>query len=358
MIKQQSSARIGVLPRRIVHFARSLPPVSVRNAWFRTKYSLGIPTRSDRSYLVRAMADALEQGLIGPDCHVMAHGRDDGAGAQAMSRMSALSLARHYGLKYVHAPFRSMDHAECEPRTWAARWEALLNLGKGELQIDACTHLPLVDIEDFMANRELWTRPCVVGAGHFVRFTDRNPAAYLSAIPEFQRKYAGASGRSQRASSIVVGVHVRRGDVSVYNPETSHRTANLRQLQTVVEQVQANVRWLGLRSQVKVFSQGQINGLEGLEDLGCEIHLNTSAISVFKDLADADVLVMGRSSFSFTAALINRGLKIYTQFARAPVPGWLTPGADGRICDLSLTEEITGCAIDRGLLTQKRVGRH
>lgn len=358
MSKHQSFAPIGVLPRRIVHLARSLPPVSVRNAWFKTKYSLGIPTRSDRSYLVRAMADALDQGMIGPQCHIMAHGRADGAGAQAMSRMSAISLARHYGLKYVHAPFRSIDHAECEPRTWATRWEALLNLGKGELQIEACTHLPLIDIEDFMANREWWTRPCVVGAGHFVRFTDRNPAAYLSATPDFQRKYAGGTGRPRHVSSIVVAVHVRRGDVSLGDPETSHRAANLRDLQVVIEQVQATIHGLGLRSQVKVFSQGSPHGLEELEDLGCEIHLNTSAISAFRDLVDADVLLMGRSSFSFTAALISKGLKIYSQFARAPVPGWLTPEADGRIGDLTLRRKIAECATARGFFAQNCVSHH
>ncbi len=334
--------------RRLVHFGRSLPPLAVRFGWFKTKRLLGIPTRSDRSYLVRQLVAGLDRGQIGPLCHIMAQGRHDGAGAQAMARMSALCLARHYGLRYVHTPFETMDHSEGPPTEWAAKWEKVFNIGDGELTLDKCK-LPVIGIERFMANKDWWMKPCILTAGHFVRFTDRDPGAYHAIIPELRRKHALTRTAAPRERMLCVAAHVRRGDVSAIDPETSHRSPDLVAIENAIKQVKDIAARLGVPTRIRIYSQGGPAGLESLEALGCELHLDTPALSTFEALVDADVLLMGRSSFSFTAALLNEGVKVYDPFDRPAVPGWLVRDANGLVDAAQLQRLVVARAVEREL---------
>lgn len=345
----QLPVAIRLHARRLVHFGRSLPPLAVRFGWFKTKRLLGIPTRSDRSYLVRQLTAALDQGQIGPLCHIMAQGRHDGAGAQTMSRMSALCLARHYGLRYVHTPFETMDHSEGPPREWAAKWERVFNLGEGELTLDKC-RLPVIGIERFMANKDWWMKPCILTAGHFVRFTDRNPGAYHAIIPELRRKYALSRTPPARERVLSVAAHVRRGDVSATDPETAHRSPDLVAIETAIRQVKHVVTRLGIPARFRIYSQGSRDDLEAFEALGCELLLDAPALSTFDALVESDVLLMGRSSFSFTAALLNEGVKIYDPFDRPAVPGWLVRNGSGLVDAMQLQRLIVARAVERGLI--------
>lgn len=282
-----------VQTRQITHWARALPSHNVRMNWFRAKRLCGLPTRSDRSFLVRELVRLLDNGQIGRTCHVTASGRTDGAGAQALSAMSAMALARHYGLTYVHSPFRSIAHAEQAPADWTARWEKAFNLGLGEKRADFCD-LPRVGIEEFVSDRTWWSRPCLLHAGHFVRFTDQRPEALQAIVPTLRARFQRHRKPDRRVLS--VAAHLRRGDVSAHDPETAHRAASLESLVASIEQVRSIARELAVPLQVKVYSQGPCEPLSALTSLGCELHLETPALEAFHDMVAADLLIMGRST--------------------------------------------------------------
>ena len=128
--------------RSVPHDVARLP----RLAWFGVKRALRIPTRGDRRFLLEEFGYKLDEGRIGAGCHVTIAGRDDGAGSQALARMSAIALANRYGLRYVHTPFRGMHGCRGPGGTdiyagdaWAATWERIFNLGHGELSAAECT---------------------------------------------------------------------------------------------------------------------------------------------------------------------------------------------------------------------------
>src|SRR6185503_17578326 len=105
--------RVRVGFRSLVQAARLIPPETVRGprlAWFNVKRTLRIPTRSDRRFLLEEFGRMLDAGRVGRQCHITVSGRDDGAGSQALARMSAIALANRYGLTYVHTPFRGMQN--------------------------------------------------------------------------------------------------------------------------------------------------------------------------------------------------------------------------------------------------------
>jgi hypothetical protein len=317
-------------------------------AIFRAKRVLGTSTRGERAYLVNELTRLLELGRISPSVHITAAGRYDGAGAQAMAKMSALALALHFGITYVHTPFRTMEHPEdCSPEQWALRWERFLNIGQEEVGLADCM-LPQVPIEEFIAESSWWDRPCLLSAGHFTRFTDQHPQAYANIASILQRKFGLPERVRGPEHEVIVCAHLRRGDVSPDNPNTSHRLSNPMNFLSCLKQIHSALGAYGVKVRTKVYSQGSEEGLEMLQSLGCELHLDTPAIETFRQLVDADVLVMGRSSFSFTAALLCRGLCVYDRFARAPLPDWLTRDSDGYV-------QAEALAVGLGRLPQLQV---
>src|SRR2546430_12032941 len=97
--------RVHIGFRRLALSIRAVSPDAVRLprlAWFHVKRALHIPTRADRKFLLQEFGRKLHEGRIGTQCHLTVAGKDDGAGSQAMARMSGIALANRYGLRYFH----------------------------------------------------------------------------------------------------------------------------------------------------------------------------------------------------------------------------------------------------------------
>lgn len=319
------------LNRQLTKATQRLPLRRVRVLWFRTKRSLGLPTRSDRAFLATELGRYLKKGRINRNIHIMADGKIDGAGSQAMAKLSAMALARKYGITYVHAPFRAMAHAEdMTPVQWAKTWENLFNLGHGELAEEHC-HLPRIRIEEFISNRQLWRDPYLIVSTEYKSFTDRYPASLAAIADEIRSKYELNATARHRSNHFTVCAHLRRGDVSAENPKTAHRAPNLVALIRTLRHVQHALKNAGIDARYVIYSQGSKQGLEPLQELGCEFELNMPALATFEAFVDADILIMGRSSFSYVAALFNAGLCIYEPLERPPVPGWLVRDSNGNV---------------------------
>lgn len=330
-------ARVGF--RRLAQSVRTVDHTTMRRsrlAWFNVKRALRIPTRSDRKFLLFEFGRMLEDGHIGPGCHITVAGRDDGAGSQGLARMSGICLAKRYGLTYVHTPFRGMQIAEgpepIDPRkadeAWAAAWEPVFNLGHGEISAAECT-LPRIEIDEFIADRQWWSSPCLLSAGHYHMIVDRMPEAYYAVIPQLRQKFFFNKPLRPRSNVVDVCAHLRRGDVRPDNPETAYRFVNDDIVIKSIRMTQSVLNDLGLLSHVRLFSQGDLKDFAPIRDMGFELCLNTPAIPSFCAMVEADVLIMTKSSFSYAAALLNGGVKLYDRFARAPLSQWIVRESDG-----------------------------
>jgi hypothetical protein len=324
--------RVRVGLRQVAQSARALPPGVARLprlAWFKLKRVLCIPTRSDRQFLVEELGRRLAQGRIGAQCHVTIAGRHDGAGAQALARMSAICVARKFGLTYAHTPFLLMQHNEGPPDQWAATWERMLSLGHGEASAAEC-RLPRVEIDDFMADRRWWSSPCLLSVGHMSRIVDQMPDAYLDVIPQLRKKYSLHAPPRPDLDRVEVCAHLRRGgDVTTENPETAYRYVGNDAMERAISATLSVLSELGLKSRVRLFSQGDEKEFASLSDRGFELCLNTPAIPTFRAFVEADILIMTKSSFSYAAAVLNGGVKLYDRFARAPLSQWIVREGDG-----------------------------
>jgi hypothetical protein len=292
---------------------------------------------SDRSFFIAQFVRGLRRGAFGRNIRITASGKTDGAGAQSLAQISALAFSTAFNLEYVHSPLRTVCHVEGPKEQWAARWENTLNFGLGYSSVDDCG-FPVFPLGDFLKERSLWNKDCVVQLIHYQRWTNANTWAYNSIIPVLRRNYRGDLKRLA-SSQKTLAVHIRRGDVSAVRSAKTHYTPNQAIVGTL-RRVIAMLRARGDDPLVKIYSQGTLNDFEDFFEFGAEFHLNSPAIWTFNQLVNADILIMARSAFSYVAALLSDGIKLYDPFQENPLSTWITRDAEGAFNDEIFSAQV------------------
>jgi hypothetical protein len=310
----------------------------------RLKRKLGITVIADdttaflRLFLLHALGRQ-------PRLNITCRDRTDGAGAQAHTIISAMNFAQAFGHTYVHSPFIELAHGDRNMAEWVAGWEELFNfessadIGESEriLAINYSSFHPRLFhwLNDLWLSIEMRIKNSLgsvckeQGLFHpFFYYSDRHPDSYRTVIPWIQQKFLRDPAAAAKGP-ITVAVHMRRGDV----------TAECCQRFTPIEPVCATTRLLQellderkLDYSIALYSQGNELEFEELQRLGVELRLNKDAIWTMQQLVEADILVMSKSSFSYVAALVSDGVKLYEPFWHSPMSEWISRHPEGRFC--------------------------
>ena len=266
-------------------------------------------------------------------------GVHEGPGSQALMAMCAMNFARSNGFTYVHTPFVTVHGADRPTEEWVRMWEDLFNLGAGEVPCTAPRHKVvnychiLVDIER-----------CFGWEGR----TNELARNCIAMIPELRQKYyRGKKPRTTR--EITVAINIRRGEVSA--SQFPHIfTAN-----EVVLQTARNVKTVldasGAPYRINLYTNGDDSEFEAFSEVGAHIFTNPAVDPVWtmQELIEADVLIMGKSSFSFYAGLISDGIKIFdpptgprtwSWWDRFPIDDWIPCRPDGSIDAASFAQQL------------------
>ncbi len=319
-------------------FARGELTYHLRHTWVRTKDVIGLPrAQTDRSFYVAELARKISSGEIGRNVRITAAGKSDGAGAQGLSQVSAIAYASVLGLEYIHSPFRFVCHVEGPPVQWAQSWETNFNFGDGYRSIDTCG-LPVFPLGDFLKDRSLWKKDCVVQLIHYQHWTNSNTWAYAAVAPSLRASYYRKNLRKPN-EKLVVAVHVRRGDVSASRFAHTHYTPNP-PIVAALRRIIAILRQRGEEPSIQIHSQGKLEDFPEFLDLDAEFHLNRPAIFSFNQLVEADILIMARSAFSFLAGILSDGLKLYDPFQEQPLPDWIVRDRVGNFDELAFNEQL------------------
>jgi hypothetical protein len=226
----------------------------------------------------------------------------EGAGSQALMVMNAINFARSFGLTYLHTPFVQISHAELPMKAWASAWETLFNLGECEGVCDV-ERREAVNFSYNFADLDL----CFGWRSRGDEMADR----FKAMIPEFRRKYYRNTGPRTR-DDLTVAVHVRRGDVSAADPD--YFTSNNTILRTVTA-VKSILDTHRVKYRISGYSQGKTADFEELSQAGVELFLDADAVWTMQELIEADILIMAKGCFSYYAALISDGIKIFEPVA-------------------------------------------
>ena len=292
---------------------------------------------------VLARAVYLKQRWLSADrCYVTCPGNEDGLGAQLQARLSGMLYAHCQGLTYVHSPMTSLHFTPANEPDWPAKWERFLGLGAGELAARDVAHdlgeprrvNSPTEIQQ-MIRDSFWSLP------NCHAYAELYPHRYLRLSQRFAERYHAAPKDGcishYTPGAVNVAVHLRRGSDLAHKMHLMSRSDDAAALlQTIVDALHD----VGGRSVIRVFSQGAEEDFRELRQFGVEFHLNEDLFSTFHSLVLADVLVMAKSSFSYAAALLSRGLIIYKPMHHAPLPNWLTSGADASLDRSSLVRRL------------------
>ncbi len=258
---------------------------------------------------------------------------------------STMLYARFNRLTYLHTPIASVEHNDHGDEFWAEKWERTFSPGYEELQLNAFdlrgAAVVAADTMMFERAKPQPAEPVLLVASECHWYADSHPDFYALIQPQLIRKYERTphSVRS-RKGSLFVAVHVRRGDVGEH-----YLAERFTDNSTVLHQIDQLSRALAsVPHEIHVFSEGCEEDFGEIPDRAV-MHLNGDAFECLHNLITADILVMAKSSFSYTAALLSRGIVIYTPFWHAPLRQWIVGGSDG-----SLPQSQFRSALSRRLL--------
>ena len=236
----------------------------------------------------------------------------EGAGSQALMVMNAINFARSFGLSYLHTPFSRIQHAERPMKEWATAWETLFNLGEGEAVCNVERH-EVVNFCYSFSDLDL----CFGWRCRGDELADR----FKAILPEFRRKYY-ANKSPRTTDELTVAVHIRRGDVSADNPDYFTSTETILRTLTGVKSMLDTHK---VKYRIRVYSQGHSADFADFSRLGVELFLDVDAVWTIQELIEADVLIMAKGCFSYCAALISDGIRIFEPTALSGddlLPSW------------------------------------
>jgi hypothetical protein len=232
----------------------------------------------------------------------------EGPGSQAFLAMNAIPFARASGLDYLHSPFTDIFHADRPVAEWAHAWENFFNLGLQEKRATARDRY-VIDFRDNFG---------------MSRINERNMLCILT--PEFRRKYY-FDKISKQNRTLNVGIQIRRGEVT---PD-HYMWTDMATVAATLSNVNSLLKRNGIAHVTRVFSQGQTSDFVEREPFNVELLLNAGALWSMKELIECDVLIMAKSRFSYVAAILCDGIKIYEPFEDHPtLSGWLVRDVGGK----------------------------
>jgi len=230
--------------------------------------------------------------------------KNDGFGSQLQRRMSAIAFAIVHNKEYVHRPFTSLQHNYDKNPTFHKEMEEFANIGLEFPLIEHCDDPNLYLREDY----RYYTDLDIDGYynSHVLSLLRRN---YYS-TPKPEITYF-------EEDRIDVAVHIRRGDVRDTGPMgrwvcDEHYLKAMDKIRKKYHKVKFHI-----------YSEGNIDQFTKFQSHDVEFHLNEEIRSTFHGLVSADILILSKGGFSYSAGLLSEGTVYYTKHWNPKLAHWI-----------------------------------
>jgi hypothetical protein len=267
---------------------------------------------------------------------------NDGPGALAHGQASVLLFARSHGLTYLHQPMRVVGHNYDGTPGWDDMCDRFFAVGLGEVPLSEVELDPskIVRVQDPTGIDLAPDTTYDVTYCHL--FSTPYPDRYDLIRRSLREKFCRANDlpvNVPRTKKLTIAVHVRRGDITPSVKERYTPTADIaRHLAWTLDAVKS----AGLEHRTCVFSQETPSELSPLQDLGAELYLHGPFRDAYTAMVQADILLTAKSSFSYLAGLMSRGIVLHGPGHRKPPSDWILLTGDvlSRHPDLTMTPRL------------------
>ena len=214
----------------------------------------------------------------------------DGFGAQYHALLSGIAYASSKGLIYAHSPLTQVAHGGN-----VSQLNAFIGIKTTPMaeELDTLTIEPFSDEVHFSEKPSQYYTPEVVKRIRDFYFSTEKPTIEKNDI----------------------AVHVRRGDVAATDGKRYTSNDNYKAILSMLQKEYPTYS-------ITIHSQGSLADFSDLlgENISCK--LNEDVRETFHSFVTAKVLVMAKSSLSYSAAILNEGTIYYQEFWHKPLDGW------------------------------------
>lgn len=220
------------------------------------------------------------------------------AGHQLAEWNTALVLSERYGMKLVHTP---LNHG----------WEYQLQFGKGEVMVNEINYDKIINLPKFDRNNieDMGDEINKHENTLFILAEGQNLANHYVVEETLKNKWKNSPANQPFEGGFNVGVHIRRGDVNrhIY----PNRWVDTSVYEEIIEkQIQDKYDNFKLH----IFSEGHTDNFYELKKFKPIFHLNEDKFRTFNMMTKCDVLVTGKSGYSYFASILSEGKIIAIPF--------------------------------------------
>lgn len=230
--------------------------------------------------------------------------RSDGFGGQLQTIIASVIYAELHNVKYIYTPFRAMAHNYHNDDKFLAKKEWLINF-----------------INHFEINTN-YNLQHQISPQAYIGFFEHNLSrcAHSKSLKIIKRIFRSNKNLKDyyNPEYFNIAIHIRRPNSHDNRTEGTDTPDEifikaLNKLSTI---------YASNNPLFHVYSQGNEENFKIFESDNIIFHLNESIEETFTSMVFADVLVIGASSFSYSAGLLSDGIVYYIPFWHPPLPHW------------------------------------
>ena len=257
-------------------------------------------------------------------------GKGDGMGAQIQAIFSAILYSKINKKTFIYTPLNKVAHNYQNSNSFEKDIENFFGFNSFETKkisyIYKTYNLDNKSIFDYFKIL-ISIKPILIQKQYFHEYADKYPQNYNS-IKSYlkQNFFREKQGFKVYGSKdyLNIAYHIRRGDV--------HKDFLLRFTsdEVIIENIKKLTQFLKTNNipyKVHIYSQGDEKDFSKISALGI-LHLNETPFDTIYNMAISDVLFTAKSSFSYVAALLSKGIVIYESFWHSPLPEWYVLSPD------------------------------
>ena len=218
-------------------------------------------------------------------------GKTDGFGAQYQAIMSGIAYCKFKNYNYIHTPFKKIDH-NGDIKS--------LNNFIGIPNLHSKNNIN-IDITENYSGEVHWSR---------------NPSKYYTNDTiALLRNYYYTTYKPV-IEKVDIAIHIRRGDVNMKKYPDRY-TSN-----SYYNKIIKFLNYKYPSYNIFIFSEGSMKNFNELKGKNLSFKLNKSIEETFHSLVSAKILVTAKSSFSYSAAILNSNKIYYINFWHKPLKHW------------------------------------
>jgi hypothetical protein len=214
--------------------------------------------------------------------------RNDGFGAQYLGVMSGIAYCKFKNYNYIHTPFKNIEQ-------------------DGDVK----------SLNNFIGipNQQSKNNIDISEKFSALVHSARNPSEYYTDdLITLLRNYYYTTSKPI-IEKVDIAIHIRRGDVTL--KDKNRYTSN-----SYYNKIIKYLNYKYPTYNIVIFSEGSKDNFNELDGKNLLFRLNKSIEETFHSFVSAKILVTAKSSFSYSAAILNSKKVYYINFWHKPLKKW------------------------------------